>query len=63
MSATTFLSAGGKPMSAAQFLELLYRALSDAFAELGKQDPVRRVFVGFQRHLYAERENRQQSSE
>ncbi len=34
-------------------LRLKYRALSDAFAELGKPDQVRRVFVGFQRHLYA----------
>jgi type I restriction enzyme R subunit len=34
-------------------LQLKYRALSDAFAELGKPDQVRRVFVGFQRHLYA----------
>ena len=34
-------------------LRLRYRALSDAFAELGKPDQVRRVFVGFQRHLYA----------
>ena len=35
-------------------LQLKYRALSDAFAELGKPDQVRRVFVGFQRHLYAD---------
>ena len=34
-------------------LQLKYRALSDAFAELGKPDQVRRVFIGFQRHLYA----------
>jgi type I restriction enzyme R subunit len=34
-------------------LQLKYRALSDAFAELGKPEQVRRVFVGFQRHLYA----------
>jgi len=34
-------------------LRLKYQALSDAFAELGKPDQVRRVFVGFQRHLYA----------
>jgi type I restriction enzyme, R subunit len=34
-------------------LQLKYRALSDAFAELGKPDQVRRVFVGFQRHLYS----------
>jgi len=33
-------------------LHLKYRALNDAFAELGKPDQVRRVFVGFQRHLY-----------
>jgi type I restriction enzyme R subunit len=34
-------------------LRLKYRALNDAFAELGKPDEVRQVFVGFQRHLYA----------
>jgi type I restriction enzyme R subunit len=33
-------------------LRLKYQALSDAFAELGKPDQVRQVFVGFQRHLY-----------
>ena len=33
-------------------LRLKYQALSDAFAELGKPDQVRRVFVGFQQHLY-----------
>jgi type I restriction enzyme R subunit len=36
-------------------LRLKYQALSDAFAELGKPEQVRRVFVGFQRHLYAAR--------
>ena len=35
-------------------LKLKYNnAISDAFAELGQPDQVRRVFVGFQRHLYA----------
>ena len=33
-------------------LQLKYRALSDAFKELGRPDQVRRMFVGFQRHLY-----------
>ena len=34
-------------------LKLKYRnALSDAFAELGRPEQVRGVFVGFQRHLY-----------
>jgi type I restriction enzyme R subunit len=33
-------------------LQLKYRALNDAFAELGRPDQVRQVFVGFQRHLY-----------
>ena len=33
-------------------LRLRYRALDDAFAELGKPEDVRRVFVGMQRHLY-----------
>ena len=36
-------------------LKLKYRnAIADAFAELGRPDQVRRVFVGFQRHLYSE---------
>jgi type I restriction enzyme R subunit len=36
-------------------LKLKYRnAIADAFAELGKPEQVRRVFVGFQRHLYSE---------
>ncbi|MES2100869.1 MAG: type I restriction-modification enzyme R subunit C-terminal domain-containing protein, partial [Pseudomonadota bacterium] len=34
-------------------LKLRYSALADAFAELGQPDQVRKVFVGFQRHLYA----------
>jgi type I restriction enzyme R subunit len=34
-------------------LKLRYNnAIADAFAELGRPDEVRRVFVGFQRHLY-----------
>jgi type I restriction enzyme R subunit len=33
-------------------LRLRYKALNDAFAELGKPEQVRQVFVGFQRHLY-----------
>jgi type I restriction enzyme R subunit len=34
-------------------LKLKYKnALADAFAELGRPDQVRQVFVGFQRHLY-----------
>ena len=36
-------------------LQLKYQALSDAFAELGRPDQVRGVFLGFQRHLYADR--------
>ena len=36
-------------------LRLKYQALSDAFAELGQPEQVRRVFVGFQRHLYEAR--------
>ncbi|MCO5119483.1 MAG: DEAD/DEAH box helicase family protein [Burkholderiaceae bacterium] len=35
-------------------LRLKYRALPDAFAELGRPDQVRRVFVGFQKHLYSD---------
>ena len=34
-------------------LRLRYRALNDAFDELGRPDQVRQVFVGFQRHLYS----------
>jgi type I restriction enzyme R subunit len=35
-------------------LKLKYNnAISDAFAELGQPEQVRRVFIGFQRHLYA----------
>jgi type I restriction enzyme R subunit len=35
-------------------LKLKYRnAIADAFAELGRPDQVRRVFVRFQRHLYS----------
>lgn len=33
-------------------LRLKYRALLDAFAELGQPQQVRQVFVGFQRYLY-----------
>lgn len=32
---------------------LKYRALVDAFIELRRPEQVRRVFVGFQRNLYA----------
>ena len=32
-------------------LRLKYQALNDAFAELGRPDQVRGLFVGFQRHL------------
>ena len=42
-------------------LRLRYKALNDAFAELGKPEQVRQVFVGFQRHLY-EREREGRSS-
>ena len=34
-------------------LRLKYRALPDAFAELGQPQQVRQLFVGFQRWLYA----------
>ncbi len=39
----------------APLLQLRYRALGDAFDELGKPEQVRKVFVGFQRHLYERR--------
>ena len=35
-------------------LRLKYKALDDAFVELGKPELVRQIFVGFQRHLYGE---------
>jgi type I restriction enzyme, R subunit len=35
-------------------LRLRYRALADAFADLGQPEQVRNVFHGFQRHLYAD---------
>ena len=41
------------PEKLSPLLQLKYRALNDAFAELGRPDQVRAVFVGFQRHLYA----------
>jgi type I restriction enzyme R subunit len=34
-------------------LELKYRAVSDAAAELGGVTQIRNAFIGFQRHLYA----------
>jgi type I restriction enzyme R subunit len=36
-------------------LRLRYKALNDAFAELGQPDQVRQIFVGFQRYLYERR--------
>jgi len=33
-------------------LRLKYKGLDDAFAELGKPEEIRGLFVGFQRHLY-----------
>jgi hypothetical protein len=36
----------------APLLRLRYRALSDAFDELGKPQQVRGLFLGSQRHLY-----------
>jgi type I restriction enzyme R subunit len=41
MSATTFWSADGKPMSAAQFLELMYGALPEFFKD---EDELRRIW-------------------
>ena len=35
-------------------LELKYRAVSDAAAELGGVANIRSAFVGFQRHLYSQ---------
>ena len=42
------------PEKLSPLLQLKYRALNDAFAELGKPDQVRRVFVGFQRRSFTE---------
>ena len=40
----------------APLLRLKYRnTLSDAFAELGRPELVRELFIGFQRHLYERR--------
>ena len=39
-------------------LRLRYKALNDAFVELGKPEQIRQVFVGFQRHLYDVRDGR-----
>ena len=36
-----------------QLLQLKYRAVSDAAAELGGVAAIRNAFVGFQRHLYS----------
>ncbi len=47
-----------EPEKLSPLLRLRYRALNDAFAELGKPEQVRRLFVGFQRHLYDERTGR-----
>jgi type I restriction enzyme, R subunit len=41
-----------EPEKLSPLLRLRYRALNDAFAELGKPEEVRKVFFGFQRHLY-----------
>jgi type I restriction enzyme R subunit len=34
-------------------LTLKYHALSDAAMELGSVESIKRIFVGFQQHLYA----------
>jgi len=44
------------PEKLSSLLRLRYRnAISDAFAELGNPEDVRRMFFSFQRHLYADR--------
>jgi type I restriction enzyme R subunit len=52
-----YLAQGANELDAEKLsplLKLKYRnAIADAFAELGRPDQVRRVFVGFQRHLYS----------
>ncbi|MEI7464293.1 MAG: DEAD/DEAH box helicase family protein [Burkholderiales bacterium] len=40
------------PEKLSPLLKLRYRELSDAFAELGRPDEVRGVFLEFQKHLY-----------
>ncbi len=43
------------PEKLSPLLKLKYKnALADAFAELGKPDQVRRVFVDFQKYLYSD---------
>ncbi len=42
------------PEKLSPLLRLKYRALPDAFAELGRPDQVRQLFVGFQRYLYSD---------
>jgi type I restriction enzyme R subunit len=39
-------------------LRLRYKALNDAFTELGKPEQIRQVFIGFQRHLYKKAQTR-----
>ena len=44
------------PEKLSPLLKLKYKnAIADAFADLGRPEQVRRAFVGFQRHLYAQR--------
>ena len=53
-----YVSQGVDELDVAQLsplLRLKYHALHEAFAELGQPNQVRQVFVGMQRHLYAER--------
>ena len=42
-----------EPEKLSPLLKLRYRALNDAFAELGRPEDVRGVFMGFQGYLYS----------
>lgn len=39
-----------------QLLDLKYHSLSDAIGMLGSIAKIREVFIGFQRHLYAQKQ-------
>ena len=58
---TTFWHSDGTPMSAQQFMELLFGkklryhfSIADAVADLGPPEEIGRVFVGFQKYLYSQ---------
>jgi len=52
-----YLKEGVEELEAEKLAPLLrlryHNAIADALADLGSADQIRKVFVGFQRHLYA----------